>query len=427
MIELTITAVNHAAEGIGRHEGRATFVPFALPGEVVRVEIVEARRNFARARLVEVVTASPDRGAPLCRHHFTLEQPDVPACGGCHLQHASYSAQLRLKADIVRDQLTRIGGFADPPVRPALAAPAPFGYRNHARFGLTADGRLGFHAAQSDQIIPIDDCPILAPSLAELKGRVSVDANAGVQAVTLRAGLDDALVALEGEAAEPEVEIDLPVPTAWLRADGSSLALAGRDYLVESVRGREFQISAGSFFQVNSLMAEQLVDLVLGALRLQGGETVLDLYCGVGLFTAFIAPAAGRVIGIEASAAAVADLAHNLDEFDNVEIYEAEAESVLPGLDVRPQAVVLDPPRAGCAVAVIDALAALRAPRLVYVSCDPATLARDAKRLCAHGYALAWVQPLDLFPQTHHVECVTLFEWPIEPAEGGPRLTGEMR
>jgi 23S rRNA (uracil1939-C5)-methyltransferase len=150
--------------------------------------------------------------------------------------------------------------------------------------------------------------------------------------------------------------------------------------------------------------------MVLGALALRGGETVLDLYSGVGLFSAFIAPIAGRVIGIEAYAPAVSDAAENLDEFANVEIYQAAAEDVLPSLNLSADAVVLDPPRAGCAPEVVDALIRTGATRIVYVSCDPATLARDAKRLVAGGYALDWVQPLDMFPQTYHVECVAKFE-----------------
>jgi 23S rRNA (uracil1939-C5)-methyltransferase len=157
-------------------------------------------------------------------------------------------------------------------------------------------------------------------------------------------------------------------------------------------------------------MAEQLVELVLAGLALQAGETVLDLYCGVGLFSAFLAPLAARVVGVEAYAPAVSDAAVNLDEFENVEIYEAPAEEVLPGLDLRFDAAVLDPPRAGCAPEVIDALVSLRPARLMYVSCDPATLARDAKRLAAGGYSLDWVQPLDMFPQTYHVESVARFQ-----------------
>jgi 23S rRNA (uracil1939-C5)-methyltransferase len=182
--------------------------------------------------------------------------------------------------------------------------------------------------------------------------------------------------------------------------------------VVEVVRDRAFQISAGSFFQVNAQVAERLVGVVLEGLELQGRETVLDLYCGVGLFTAFIAPIVTRVVGIESFAPAVSDAAVNLGEFDNVEIYQASAEAALPALGIAFDAIVLDPPRAGCAPEVVESLAASGAARIVYVSCDPATLARDAKRLASGGYALDWAQPLDMFPQTYHVECVAKFSRP---------------
>jgi len=175
------------------------------------------------------------------------------------------------------------------------------------------------------------------------------------------------------------------------------------------VHVRPFQVSGGAFFQVNPPMAEQLVDLVLAGLALTGQERVLDLYSGVGLFSAFLAPRARQVIGVEAYEPAVADAALNLDEFDNIEIYAAPVEDVLPQLAGPFDAAVLDPPRAGCDPAALAALLAARVARIVYVSCDAATLARDARRLVDGGMTLDWVQPLDMFPQTYHVECVAQF------------------
>lgn len=432
MLTLTITTLSHAAEGIGRHEGRAVFVPFALPGEIVRVEIVEEKKNFARAKLLEVIKPSPDRVEPRCPHHFSLppspitnyqspvsdsqsairnQQSAIP-CGGCHLQHLAYPAQLAFKQQTLRDQLTRLGGFTHPPVRPIIPAPNPFNYRNHVQFSLTPAGQLGMRAAHSHTLVPIAECHQLLPTLNALFPHIAIEPQAvpELDRVTLRANTEgEALVIFETEADPPAMELDLPVAATLLRPDGSTLPLAGGDSLTETLRGRAFQISAGSFFQINTPLAERLVELVLEGLALTGHETVLDLYCGVGLFTAFIAPQVKQVIGIESYAPAVNDAAINLDEFDNVEIYEARAEDVLPQLEARPDAVVLDPPRAGCAPAVIAALNQLAAPHLVYVACDPATFARDAKLLATGGYSLQWVQPLDLFPQTHHLECVSLF------------------
>ena len=419
MIQLEITSLSHAAEGIGRHEGRAIFVPFALPGETVRVEIVEEKKRFARARLLEILTPAPERVLPRCPHHFSLQPPPgfaseslASACGGCQLQHLAYPAQLAFKQRTVREQFQRLAGFDDPPVRPVLPAPSPFEYRNHAQFALTPNGQLGLRAANSHHVVPIRVCHQVEPSLAALFPQIVMDPELApeVEHVTLRAGgMDEVLVLFETAAEAPEVEIDLPVSAALLRADGSTMVLAGGDHVFIEVKGRSFKVSGGSFFQVNTAVADMLVDWVLEGLALTGDERVLDLYSGVGLFSAFLASRARAVVGVEAYEPAVADAAVNLDEFDNVEIYAAPVEEVLPQLSGPFEAAVLDPPRAGCSVEVLDALIQARVARIMYVSCDAATLARDARRLVDGGYALDWIQPLDMFPQTHHVECVARF------------------
>lgn len=403
MIEITITALSHAGEGIGRHAGQAVFVPLALPGEQVRAEITSQKKNLARARLHTLVQASPDRVTPPC--------PYFAACGGCQLQHLAYAGQVRFKENLVREQLRRVAGLAAPPVRPVLTAPAPWGYRNHMQFALTPEGALGLQARASRQVIPVAQCAIAHPAINAILPLLQVEPETAVQAVAVRVGDDDqVLVAFEAEAPEFEFALDVPVAATWLKPDGATFALAGDDSLPFTVRGRTFWVSAGAFFQVNTPMLELLVDTVLAALALQGGETVLELYGGVGLFTALVAERAGRVVGVEASAPAVQCAAANLDEFDNVELYEAPAEVVLPSLELRPQVVLLDPPRAGCAPEVIAVLGKMQAARLVYISCDPATLARDVRGLGDYGYALVSVQPLDMFPQTHHVECVAVLE-----------------
>lgn len=419
MPELKITALTHAGEGLGRHEGLAVFVPFALPGETVRVEIVEHKKRFARARLVEVVVPAPERVVPRCPHHFQLAPPEgfpsnalSTACGGCQLQHLPYAGQLTFKQRTLAEQLARIGGLTDPPVRPTLPSPIAYNYHNNAQFSLAAEGRLGFWSADSRRVVALRECHQIEPPLAELFHHVALDPAQLPQLarVGLRAGAEgETLVVLEARDDAPEVELDLAIDAALLRPDGTSLALSGRDYLIYDVRGRSFRVSAGSFFQANTPMAERLVEVVLEGLALTGREAVLDLYSGVGLFSAFIAPAAGVVVGIEAFAPAVADAATNLDDFDNVSLYEAEVEQALPSLSTRFDAVVLDPPWAGCSPAAMDALLAARVARIVYVSGDPATLARDAKRLAGAGYRLAWAQPLDMFPQTFHIESVATF------------------
>jgi 23S rRNA (uracil1939-C5)-methyltransferase len=188
------------------------------------------------------------------------------------------------------------------------------------------------------------------------------------------------------------------------------VVLAGDPYLVMQVKDRSFRVSAGSFFQVNTGMAAKMVEHVLSIVPVDRDTTLLDIYCGVGLFSAFFAEKVGRLIGIEASASACSDFAVNLDEFDNVELYEAPAEEVLPGLEVSAQVAIVDPPRAGLDKRVLQAIVDLGPQRLVYVSCDPSTLSRDARHLLAGGYQLLQVTPFDLFPQTFHIESISLFE-----------------
>ncbi|MCC7361161.1 MAG: class I SAM-dependent RNA methyltransferase [Anaerolineales bacterium] len=422
MPELTITALTHAGEGVGRHEGRVVFVPCALPGETVQVELVEVKKHFARGKLRQVLVAAPERVAPRCPHHFQLDPPAGPgaaqrgpACGGCQLQHLDYAAQLAFKQQLVREQLQRIGGFAEGSVdvRPTRPAPDPYHYRNHSQFALTPEGQLGLMAANSHRVLPIRECHQLEPALGALYPRIAVDAQAlpEFERLGLRAGAGgEALIVFEGAPEAPEIELDLPISVAALREDGSALTLAGHNHLVMEVRGRALRVSPGSFFQVNTAQAGALVELVLEGLgpALGPRAAVLDLYCGVGLFSAFLAPRVGRLVGVEAYPPAVADAAANLDEFDHVELYEAPVEDALPALAGPFAAAVLDPPRAGCAPAALEALLATQVARIVYVSCDTATLARDLKRLVAGGYRLEWAQPVDMFPQTHHVETVVL-------------------
>lgn len=407
VFELELSGMAYGGAAVGRYQGRAIFVPYAIAGERVRAEVVEDRRRYANARLVEVLVPSPDRVQSPCPHFGP--GPEGP-CGGCQWQHIAYPAQLRFKQQVLAEQLRRIGGFADPPLRPPVPSPSPWAYRNQARFGVDQQGRLGYRALNSHRIVPIRECHILDPRLLELFQSLDLDLP-GLKSLTLRVGTasGELMMVMETEGDEPpELETDLPVSVVLHLRDGTSAVLVGNSDIVEEVAGRAFHISAGSFFQVNTPLAEAMVERVLSCLALKGTETVLDAYSGVGLFTAHIAPHAARVIAIEADPAAVTDAEINLDEFSHIELYQAAVEDVLPTLEVTLDAAVLDPPRAGCAPAVLDALIRLGPPRLVYVSCDPSTLARDCQRLAAGGYRLAEVQLFDLFPQTYHIESISL-------------------
>lgn len=358
-----LDTMTYGGEALGRHAGKAIFVTGGLPGEVVRVAITDERKNFARGQVIEVLEPSPDRTAPRCPH-FGF---DAHACGGCHWQHIDYAAQLRFKRDIVRDQLRRPGKVEDAPVRETIPSPAVWAYRNHAQFSVTPDGRVGFQAARSHRVIPIDECHVVQPEIL-----------------------------------------------AWLQTNRRVADSANRRMSIRTphtefhIRDAVFHVSADSFFQVNTSLIEPLIDQVLSRLERRADQTIVDAYCGVGLFSRFIAPQAGRVIGIESSRSAMADARVNLAAFDQIELLTGAVEDVLPRLDVPIDAIVVDPPRAGCAPAVLQAVIDRPIDRVVYVSCDPATLARDVRVLLDHGYALIEVQPIDLFPHTYHIETVTL-------------------
>jgi len=399
----------YGGQAMGRlPDGRAVFVPFALPGEQVRLRPVEEKRGHVRAELLEVLQPSASRISPRCAH-FGL-------CGGCHYQHMPYADQLAAKSAILREQLQRLGGLSDPPLAPAVPAPEDFYYRNHVQFHLAPDGKLGYHREGSAEVFPIQECHLPEPPLDAIWKQMEIEAIPGLERIGLRLGSgDDIQLILDGsDPRPPELSVeDLPISVAYLSPAGR-LVLAGSEAVYIEVLGRVFRLSAGSFFQVNTRMAETMVEHLLGELpaRLNPdrGVTLLDAYCGVGLFSAFLAPLVGRLVGIEALPFAGDDFAVNLDEFDNVELYQASVEDVLPALEIKPQIALVDPPRAGLSRLALDGILRLQPSLLVYISCDPATLARDAKRLVSAGYSLKKITPFDLFPQTYHIESITFWE-----------------
>ena len=404
LLTVKLEKLTYGSDALGRlSDGRAVFVPFALPGETVSVRSLDEKRGHVRAGLVEVLEPSPDRIAPKCRH--------FGVCGGCHYQHLSYPAQLFAKTAILRDQLTRIGKIEAPPGKQIVSSSSEWNYRNHVQFHLSQAGKLGYVDAHSRNVIPITECHLPEPPLNALWPRLEFDPGLGLERLSLRLGVDEqAMLVLESESPDaPELELEADLSVVHLAGD-DAVVMAGDDHLIMPVNDRSFHVSAASFFQVNTGMAGKMVSHLQAHLPVSPATTLLDVYCGVGLFSAFFAPRVGRLIGIESSSSACEDFAINLDEFDNVELYEASAEEVLPVLDVKPDLVILDPPRAGLEKSVLEALLLLGPARIAYVSCDPSTLARDAARLIAGGYRLTQVTPFDLFPQTYHIESISIFE-----------------
>jgi 23S rRNA (uracil1939-C5)-methyltransferase len=448
--DISLTTLVYGGDALGRlpddspRPGLAVFVPCALPGETVRVRLVEEKRGHARAELLEVLTPSPDRVTPRCPHFFSIQNqqstinsvsPPVVGvrnfpCGGCHYQHLSYPAQLAAKTAILRDQLERLGGLKNPPVQPAVPSPGPWNYRNHVQFHLSPQGRLGFEALHSSRVIPIRECHLPEAPINQLWPQLDLEPVPGLERVSLRVGAEeDLLLILEGgdpQSLEFVIE-EMPISAVHLSTDGM-LVLAGSEAILMEVGAalpsqgnelpasgqprlpRPFHVSAESFFLVNTLQAGAMVDHLLANLPLTPSTILLDVYCGAGLFSAFLAPRLGRLIGIESSPSACQDFTINLDEFDNVELYEAAAEQVLPALDLHPDVILVDPPSTGLGPPALDGLLALEAPVLAYVSCDPATLARDARRLIEGGYHLRQITPFDLFPQTYHIESISFWD-----------------
>jgi 23S rRNA (uracil1939-C5)-methyltransferase len=401
---LKLEDMAHGGDALGRYEGKVIFVPSGIAGEVVRARIVEDKGRYARARLLEVLEASSERIDAPC--------PYFGACGGCHWQHIDYGAQLAYKQSIVRSQLERIAGLSSPEVLQPIGMGNPWKYRNHMQFSADPRGQLGLLGARGHTVVPIDGCLIMHPLLDEMYEAMDLDL-AGLQRLSLRAGIhtgDQMMILQTQDDQVPDVEMTMRLSCVLLLSDGTYLTLGGSPYITEQLAAQVLVISATSFFQVNSEQAAKLVNLVASYLEAGSDDVLLDAYCGVGTLSLGTHSQVKHIVGIESDAGAIADAEVNASGARNVTLLCNTVEHALAEVDERVTLIVVDPPRAGVDVQALRALAGLGARRIVYVSCDPATLARDVGRLQELGYQLCVVQPLDMFPQTYHIECVALLE-----------------
>jgi tRNA/tmRNA/rRNA uracil-C5-methylase (TrmA/RlmC/RlmD family) len=450
VLELTIGEVVHGGWCVARPDdkgGLVVFVRHALPGERVRAVITQMTAKFGRADAIEILQPSGDRVKPPCPH----ARPD--GCGGCDWQHASLPAQRRLKAAVVRQQLARIAGLdrevtvealpRDAAVEAAETAqtaaaeaaesadaPAPgLGWRTRVTFAVRADGTPGLRKHRSHEIVDVGECPIAHRDVNDTQVTAwNWPGARSVQAV---------VVPVTGERAVlvtgPMREKIPPVAADSVRLVGRSGArtgVAGRGYLTQRAAGRDWRVDLAGFWQVHPDAAETLATAVLAALAPLPGDIALDLYCGAGLFAGVLAGAVGpegRVIGVESDDAAVRDARHNLREWPWARVHRGDAGQVLSRIGLSDATiVVLDPPRTGVDQPVIDALVGASGPagpgstlrRIAYVSCDPATLARDLRLLVGGGWALDGLRAFDAFPMTHHVECLATLSRAPQP-EGG--------
>lgn len=434
-VTLTVDGITGEGQGVGRIGGVAFFVPGTVVGETVKAHIIKVEKRYCVAKVVSVLTESENRETPRCEAY--------PFCGGCTMQHMTYEEQLRRKHAIVTDALERLGGFRELRVLPVLGMDDPWRYRNKGLFPFgTVDGTtaFGFYAPRSHRLIPLYDCPIQSERVMATARKIAVWANRFCVPVyeettgkgTLRGcmirettdGKQMAVVVTKGELTrESELKAALKGIDSLYHSrndrdtnvllDGRFRLLSGEATLTELQDGVAFSVSPQSFLQVNPIQTRTLYRTAIEYLAPKPEETILDLYCGIGTISLQIARRAGRVIGVECVPEAIEDAKANAKRngTDNAEFLCGQTERVLPELlqrGVCPDAIVLDPPRKGCEPQALEAIASSGAKRLVYVSCDPATLARDLRLLCANGYSIESVQPVDMFPQTGHVESVVL-------------------
>ena len=393
-VDVQLHAMAHGGEAIGRlPDGRAVFVRGGIPGETVRVELQQEKKRWARARLVEVLEASPDRVGPPC--------PFVGDCGGCQWQHIALPRQRELKREILRGQIQHLAGIDEPPVEDvrAVGAEDGFGYRNHVIMTIDDEGRAGYFRPGTHDPVAVDRCLVLHPLLREW--HEALPPLPGVRRLELRVGTRTAqrLALTRGKPTDEAL---------GLAAErGIPLVPGGTGEITEMVGTHKMRISSKSFFQVNTEGAEELVGLVLEMLDPGPDDQVVDAFAGVGLFTLPLAERAARVFAVERHPAAVRDLRHHAEQSKrSIHVVPVDMAEAFEQLPKRVDLVVADPPRDGLGDELCEALTSMQPERIVVVACDPASLGRDVGSLVRRGYSLERVVGVDLFPHTFHVEAV---------------------
>lgn len=440
LVELDIIDLAHSGDGVGKLNGKAIFVPDTVTGDRILARLTHVKKQYAYGKLQEIISPSPHRIRPNC---IVADK-----CGGCQWQHISSEYQLIAKENQVIQALKRLGGFENPPVLPILSSPEILGYRNKATYPLrrstTGTVQAGYYQRNTHQLINLNQCPIqdarLNPILTEVKQDIQAQGwsiynettqTGKLRHLGLRIGKRTGEILLTLVSKSKNLTNFQQQAEIWLQRYPDLVGVSinynphqgnkifgeetfnyvGRRYLIEMFGELNFQLSSDTFFQINTDGAELLLNVLLEKLSFTGKENLVDAYCGVGTFTLPLAQYVSQAVGIESNKKSVEQAINNakINGVNNVEFHQGTVETMLPSLDFCPDIVVLDPPRKGCDNKVIDTLKEMISPVIIYISCQPSTLARDLRKLCEHDfYTLEWIQPIDFFPQTAHIESMAL-------------------
>lgn len=403
-VELDVMGMVYGGDAIcNSSNGLPVFTPYCLPGERVLAEIRSYRKGYATADLSRILRPSSERIQPLCRHFME--------CGGCSYQHMSYRSQIKIKEDILKEQLSRLGKIVSPPVYPMIKSSNEWQYRNVMQFHIDPQGRLGLKGHRSHQIIPLSECRLPSNEIAVFLSNLTFSQDHNIERLDIRVGSDQTiLITMKSKRpAVPRLFCKVPASIVHHYRDHAA-TIAGENFLRYRVSNQEFKVSAGSFFQVNTVTAAEMVWMIRDYVQRGDFSTIFDLYAGVGLFSKFLAPLCNRIVAIESSSTACDDYSENLDQFSNSQLYPGSVEKILPRITFEADLVLLDPPRAGLRPEVISSIARISPKAIIYVSCDPSTLARDLRMMIQQGFILTKVVPVDMFPQTYHIESVSFLE-----------------
>ncbi len=444
--QLQIDALGNEGQGIGRIDNFTIFVPLALPGDKVKIKILKVKKKYAYGKIIDIITPSPNRAKPIC--------PIYGKCGGCQLQHLSYSEQLAFKKQKVMDALQRIGRLeSEFTVSETIGMKQPQRYRNKAQFPVGIDKRtggisIGFYQPKSHDIVDIENCYIQDPINDEIVKKIKTwmtnnnikpydekSGNGFIRHIYTRIGVKsseimvvlvtnnenfpkkqefvDTIRAIDSNIKSIIQNINIRKTNVIL--GNINKVLWGKESIVDYIGDIKFKISPMSFYQVNPVQTEVLYKKALQYAELNGSETIFDLYCGIGTISLFFAQKAKKVIGVEIVKEAIDDAKENakINDINNLEFFTGAAEDIVPKLykeGYKADMVIVDPPRKGCDENLLNTIINMEVDRIVYVSCNPSTLARDLKILEDAGYSVKTVQPVDMFPDTVHVECIALLQ-----------------